>query len=121
MSESLTNHAYSFLRRKLIAGELAPGHRISTRGIARELGVSHTPVGVAVRQLVSEGFLEHHPGLGVTVPIPSRREIEVPLDYVGFDIPDEFVLGYGLDFDEKFRNLPYVGVLKQEYFAGLPK
>ncbi len=52
---------------------------------------------------------------------PSRREIEVPLDYVGFDIPNEFVLGYGLDFDEKFRNLPYVGVLKQEYFSGLPK
>jgi hypoxanthine phosphoribosyltransferase len=45
---------------------------------------------------------------------PSRREIEVPLDYVGFDIPDEFVLGYGLDFDEKYRNLPYVAVAKQE-------
>jgi hypoxanthine-guanine phosphoribosyltransferase len=45
----------------------------------------------------------------------------VPLDYVGFDIPDEFVLGYGLDFDEKYRNLPYVGVLKKEYFAGLPE
>jgi hypoxanthine phosphoribosyltransferase len=51
---------------------------------------------------------------------PSRRVIEVPLDYIGFDIPDEFVLGYGLDFDEKFRNLPYVGVLKKEYFDGLP-
>ena len=52
---------------------------------------------------------------------PSRRVIEVPLDYVGFDIPDEFVLGYGLDLDEKYRNLPYVAVLKQEYFAGLPE
>jgi hypoxanthine phosphoribosyltransferase len=52
---------------------------------------------------------------------PSRRQIDVLLDYVGFDIPDEFVLGYGLDFDEKFRNLPYVAVLKQEYFAGLPE
>jgi hypoxanthine-guanine phosphoribosyltransferase len=37
----------------------------------------------------------------------------VPLDYIGFDIPDDFVLGYGLDFDEKYRNLPFVGVLKQ--------
>ena len=45
---------------------------------------------------------------------PSRRTVEVPLDYVGFDIPDEFVLGYGLDLDEKYRNLPYVAVLKQE-------
>jgi hypoxanthine phosphoribosyltransferase len=51
---------------------------------------------------------------------PSRRVIEVPLDYVGFDIPDEFVLGYGLDFDEKYRNLTYVGILKPEYFDGLP-
>jgi len=51
---------------------------------------------------------------------PSRREIDVPLDYVGFEIPNEFVLGYGLDLDEKYRNLPYVAVLKQEYFAGLP-
>jgi hypoxanthine phosphoribosyltransferase len=48
---------------------------------------------------------------------PSRRVVDVPLDYIGFDIPDEFVLGYGLDFDEKYRNLPYVGVLKQEYFG----
>lgn len=49
---------------------------------------------------------------------PSRREIEVPLDYVGFDIPDEFVLGYGLDFDEKYRNLPYVAVARQELLGG---
>lgn len=44
---------------------------------------------------------------------PSRRVVDVPLDYIGFDIPDEFVLGYGLDFDEKYRNLPYVAVLKE--------
>jgi len=49
---------------------------------------------------------------------PNRRVVDVPLDYIGFDIPDEFVLGYGLDFDEKYRNLPYVGVLKKEYFDG---
>ena len=51
---------------------------------------------------------------------PSRRVVNVPLDYIGFEIPDEFVLGYGLDFDEKYRNLPYVAVLKEEYFGGLP-
>ena len=49
---------------------------------------------------------------------PSRREIDVPLDYIGFDIPDEFVLGYGLDLDEKYRNLPHVAVLKEGYLAG---
>jgi hypoxanthine phosphoribosyltransferase len=45
---------------------------------------------------------------------PSRRMVEVSLDYVGFDIPDKFVLGYGLDLDEKYRNLPYVAVLRQD-------
>jgi len=44
---------------------------------------------------------------------PCRRVVDVPIDYIGFDIPDDFVLGYGLDFDEKYRNLPFVGVLKQ--------
>lgn len=42
----------------------------------------------------------------------ERREVEVTPDFVGFEIPDEFVVGYGLDFAEKYRNLPYVGVLK---------
>jgi hypoxanthine phosphoribosyltransferase len=51
---------------------------------------------------------------------PSRRVVDIPIDYVGFDIPDEFVLGYGLDFDEKYRNLAYVGVLNREYYDGLP-
>jgi hypoxanthine phosphoribosyltransferase len=42
---------------------------------------------------------------------PGRREIEVPVRYVGFEIPNRFVIGYGLDFAERYRNLPYVGVL----------
>lgn len=47
---------------------------------------------------------------------PSRRSVDVALDYVGFDIPDEFVLGYGLDLDEKYRNLPYVAVLDRTHY-----
>lgn len=43
---------------------------------------------------------------------PDRREVPVNVDYNGFDIPDEFVVGYGLDYDQHYRNLPYVGVLK---------
>ena len=43
---------------------------------------------------------------------PSRREVEVNIDYLGFEIPDEFVVGYGLDFDEKYRNLPFIGIYK---------
>lgn len=50
---------------------------------------------------------------------PSRREIEVPIDYIGFDIPDEFVIGYGLDFEELYRNLPFIAILKPERFAHL--
>ena len=48
---------------------------------------------------------------------PSRREIDVPLDLVGFEVPDEFVVGYGLDFAEEYRNLPFIGVLKEEVYA----
>jgi hypoxanthine phosphoribosyltransferase len=43
---------------------------------------------------------------------PERRKVEVLPDYVGFDIPDKFVVGYGLDFAERYRNLPYIGVVK---------
>ena len=50
---------------------------------------------------------------------PARREIDVQVDYVGFDIPDEFVVGYGLDFDELYRNLPFIAVLKPQVFAHL--
>ena len=45
---------------------------------------------------------------------PGRREIEVPVRYVGFEIPNRFVIGYGLDFAERYRNLPYVGVLNED-------
>ncbi|HUK93777.1 MAG TPA: hypoxanthine phosphoribosyltransferase [Gaiellaceae bacterium] len=45
---------------------------------------------------------------------PARRQIDVPVRYVGFEIPDAFVVGYGLDFAERYRNLPYVAVLSPE-------
>lgn len=47
---------------------------------------------------------------------PSRREVDFIPDYVGKEVPDEFVVGFGLDFDEKYRNLPYVGILKRETY-----
>ena len=43
---------------------------------------------------------------------PDRRVVEVPVDYLGFEIPDEFVVGYGLDYAQKYRNLPYIGVIE---------
>ena len=44
---------------------------------------------------------------------PERRKVEVAPDYVGFEIPDKFVVGYGLDYGERYRNLPYIGVVKE--------
>ncbi len=48
---------------------------------------------------------------------PERRTADVKADYVGFAIPDAFVVGYGLDYNEKYRNLPYIGVLKPEIYS----
>ena len=48
---------------------------------------------------------------------PERRAAEVYAKYIGIKVPDEFVVGYGLDFDEKYRNLPFVGILKPEAYA----
>ena len=45
---------------------------------------------------------------------PDRREVEVPVKYIGFEVPDEFVVGYGLDYAQKYRNLPYIGVVEEE-------
>jgi hypoxanthine phosphoribosyltransferase len=47
---------------------------------------------------------------------PERREASVEVDYIGFDIPNEFVVGYGLDFAERYRNLPYIGVLNPDVY-----
>lgn len=45
---------------------------------------------------------------------PGRSEVEVPIDYLGFDIPDEWVVGYGLDYDDRYRTLPYIGALDRD-------
>ena len=47
---------------------------------------------------------------------PERRTVEVQVDFVGARVPDEFIVGYGLDYDEKYRNMPFVGVLKREIY-----
>lgn len=47
---------------------------------------------------------------------PERRKVDLPVKYVGFEIPNEFVVGYGLDYAEKYRNLPYLGVLRRSVY-----
>ena len=48
---------------------------------------------------------------------PARRKVEVPVAYEGFEVPDEFVVGYGLDYAELYRNLPFIGILKEEIYS----
>ena len=50
-------------------------------------------------------------------PRSIRRKVDLQADYIGFSVPDEFVIGYGLDYDEKYRNLPYIGILKPEVYS----
>lgn len=48
---------------------------------------------------------------------PSRRTVDLEADYKGFEVPDEFIVGYGLDYGEKYRNLPFIGILKPEVYS----
>ncbi|NOZ92912.1 hypoxanthine phosphoribosyltransferase [bacterium 3DAC] len=68
-------------------------------------------------QRLYEIFLARHPKtleVMVLLDKKERRQVDVPIHYTGFVIPDEFVIGYGLDYNERFRNLPYVGVYEGE-------
>jgi hypoxanthine phosphoribosyltransferase len=49
---------------------------------------------------------------------PSGRKVDLEADYIGFEVPDAFVVGYGLDYAEKYRNLPYIGILKPSVYNG---
>ena len=62
---------------------------------------------------------ERHPNsirIAALLDKPERREAPITADYVGFVVPDQFIVGYGLDYAEKYRNLPYIGVLKPEIY-----
>lgn len=47
---------------------------------------------------------------------PERRVVDIEADYVGFQVPNEFVVGFGLDYNQRYRNLPYIGILKPEIY-----
>lgn len=67
------------------------------------------------------GYLQNRKPASITLVTlldkPARRRTDIVADYVGFEVPDEFVVGYGLDYAEKYRNLPFVGVLKPEVYS----
>ena len=70
--------------------------------------------------LIVEDILDSGPRsirIATLLDKPSRRKVDLQADYIGFSVPDEFVIGYGLDYDEKYRNLPYIGILKPEVYS----
>ena len=70
--------------------------------------------GLTMRYLL-DNFATRHPAslkLCALLEKPSRAQVQVPIDYRGFEIADEFVVGYGLDFDGRLRNLPYLGIVR---------
>ena len=75
--------------------------------------------GVTLSKLVPMLEMRHPNSVKICAILdkPERRKADIHADYLGFQVPDEFVVGYGLDYDEKYRNLPYVGVLKPEVYS----
>ncbi len=71
-------------------------------------------------QYIHDYLMKHKPVSVKTCVLldkPGAHEIEIKLDYVGFEVGNEFVVGYGLDYAEKYRNLPYIGILKKEKYS----
>lgn len=103
------------------------GMRESTRNVRIDMDLTANLVGrhvLVVEDIIDSGHTLHFvldvlkarkPAslkLCTLLDKPSRREIPLPIDYIGFQIEDKFVFGYGLDLDEKFRNLPFIGIAK---------
>ena len=67
------------------------------------------------------GYLQNRKPASITLVTlldkPARRKAPITADFIGFEVPDEVVVGYGLDYDEKYRNLPFVGILKPEIYS----
>jgi hypoxanthine phosphoribosyltransferase len=113
------------------------GKSTKSSGVVRILldlatNIEGRPV-IIVEDIVDTGYTLHyilrnlatrHPAslrVATLLNKPSRRELEVPVDFVGFEVPNEFVVGYGLDYDEQYRNIPFIGVLKPEVYEAVKK
>jgi hypoxanthine phosphoribosyltransferase len=105
------------------------GARESSRSVRIDMDLTADLTGkhvLIIEDIIDSGYTLHsvmnllhtrHPAslkLCTLLNKASRREIEIPIDYIGFEIEDKFVFGYGLDLDEKFRNLPFIGVVDQK-------
>ena len=102
------------------------GGTVSSGNVQLKKGTDYNPDGrdlLIVEDIIDSGnsmaFLRKYFGQQNVASIrsvvlldkPDRRQVEAPVEYVGFTIPDEFVVGYGLDYDQRYRNLPYIGVI----------
>ena len=88
------------------------GDGTESTGIVEDIIDSGRTLSYLVENLKSRGAKSVR--LCTLMSKPSRRVVEVPVDYIGYEIPDEFVVGYGLDYAQKYRNLPYVGVVEND-------
>ena len=69
---------------------------------------------------LDEYFMQHNPSsvkICTLLDKPKAHQIDIKIDYVGFEVGNEFVVGYGLDYAQKYRNLPYIGILKKEIYS----
>lgn len=88
------------------------GHPIDGRYVVIVEDIVDTGLTLSHLQSVFQTRQPSHLMTACLLSKPSRRKVLVPVDYVGFTIEDKFVVGYGLDFDEQYRNLPYIGVVE---------
>lgn len=104
------------------SGTESSGRVLITKDLARSIEGDHVVIVEDIvdtgqtLHLLTEMLMERNPAsleLAVLLNKPSRRKMCLDADYVGFDIPDAFVVGWGLDYDQKYRELPYIGVIKE--------
>ncbi len=109
------------------------GHGTESSGVVRILKDLARPIEgrhvLVVEDVIDTGYtlryvIDHlrqqHPAslrLATLLHKPARRRVDIAIDYLGFEIPDLFVVGYGLDYAERYRNLPFIGVLKPEVYG----
>ena len=103
------------------SGKESSGRVLITKDLARSIEGDHVIIVEDIvdtgqtLHLLTEMLLERNPAsleLAVLLDKPTRRKVCLDADYIGFQIPDAFVVGWGLDYDQKYRDLPYIGVIK---------
>ena len=109
------------------------GHSNKSSGVVKirkdiELDITNRDV-IVVEDIIDTGlslqyiteYLQHHNAKSVATCVLINkkcvREVEVQVDYFGFEVENEFIVGYGLDYSERYRNLPYIGILKKEVYS----